>query len=353
MLHRGPFTRFDNDSTRRWFEERGVPLKTEKDGRVFPKSDQSSSIVGVLQQEAARLNVRVSTGWRVKGLQADEAGFHLSAQHPEGVAELRATHVLLASGSDRKAWALCEQLGHRIVPPVPSLFTFPAPEDADLRALQGLSCPTALKLRVQASASGKAQTFTDAGPLLFTHWGVSGPAVIRMSSWAARAMAQAGYQAALTCDFAEGVPTSAIEAELLALKKGGGPRDRVGAVLPPAIRGRVPRRLWHALVLRAGIDANQQLYRETRDASLRQVAARVKATVVAVAGRTAYKEEFVTAGGVDLRDVDMRTMESRLVPRLHFAGEALNVDGETGGYNFQNAWTTAWLAAQGIAREIG
>ncbi len=329
----GPFTRFQPQDMIRWLEERGVPLKTEEDGRIFPQSDSSETIIQVFLKELASLGVEVRFKSSVRKIEKTGESFLLTLE--EG--SLQASKVLLATGSARQGYALAESLGHTIVNPVPSLFTFNIPS-SPLLDLAGISVnPVRVSL--------KDTPFAYTGPLLLTHWGFSGPAILKLSAWGARFLAERGYRAGLLVDWSGGTGLQDIY-EKLAARKEESPSQALGSQSPFPL----PKNLWKTLLFTAGVEAEKSLARFSKK-ELLQVAEKLTRDVYLIEGKTTYKEEFVTCGGVSLKEIHFQRMESKLCPGLFFAGEVLNIDGITGGFNFQNAWTTAYLAAGSMERE--
>lgn len=328
---RGPFTKFGPRDTRRWFESRGVALKTEEDGRVFPVTDRSQTIVDALTEAAHRVNVEVRTGAAVRAIRPDGAGFQLDLNSGES---LSAARVLLATGSNPQGHAWARALGHTIVPPVPSLFTFTI-KDPRLKGLAGVASPRA---RVKLEGTSLEQ----AGPVLITHWGLSGPAVLRLSAWGARVMHEAGYRGTLRVNWLDQSPE--VLQKTFDQKRKTDPRKSLSA--SPFD---IPQRLWDSLRTAAGLPAERR-WADLSKPEMARLGAELGDGAYAVTGKSAFKDEFVTSGGVALEEVDFRTMESRRRPGLYFAGEILDIDGVTGGFNFQNAWTTGWLAGRALAR---
>ncbi len=331
----GPFHRFQPRDTVAWFAEHGVALKTEADGRMFPTTDDSQTIIDCLlsQAQAAGVETRLRCG--VEALEPrPQGGFTARLSTGE---MLEATTVLLATGGHKGgAGDLLAALGHEVEPPVPSLFTFHI-EAPWVRALAGVAT------EVEAAIPGTK--LKERGPLLFTHWGVSGPAILRLSAWGARLLHERGYRFPLTLGWLPGETREAITARLRAQREA-----HPGATVANTPLRPLPTRLWEALVEQAGI------LPETRWAILprpqqEQLASLLHRVELPVTGKSTHKAEFVTCGGVRLGDVDFRTMESRIAPGLHFAGEVLDVDGITGGFNFQAAWTTGWLAGHAMAAQ--
>ena len=335
---RGPLTRFGPRQTVDWFAARGVALKKEPDGRMFPVTDDSATIVDCLERAAREAGVDVRLRATVVAIAREADAFTVTLQDGE---TLRAPRVLLATGGAPQGHALARALGHTLVPPAPSLFTFEIADDG-LRGLSGLSVPQArVRLLLEPLSRDGAAQFSQIGPVLITHWGLSGPAVLRLSAWAARELAAARYVADLEIAWITRLKPEAILDVLAARKRNTG-GQHVGTQSP---FGEIPLRLWKRLVARSGIHEAQiwaKLPRGNADALVRTLTGEV----LRIVGKGQFKEEFVTAGGVALDEVDFRMMESRICPGLYFAGEVLDIDGITGGFNFQAAWTTGWIAGQ-------
>jgi predicted Rossmann fold flavoprotein len=323
----GPFRRFGPREMQDWLAARGVELKTEADGRVFPVSDDSATIVDCLLTAAQEAGVALHLGRAVQGVVRTAEGFLVSG---EGVSET-CDHLLLASGGGPGGHRLAAQLGHRLVPAVPSLFTFTVQVDW-LRELAGLSVE-----RARLTIEGLAEPLSAAGPLLITHWGLSGPAVLRASAWGARLLHASGYCGALRIDWS-GRGRAAVQEALRAEREGNG-RQQVAA--HPACG--LPKRLWQALCLRSGLTEGRQWAALTR-AEAAALLDQVSECQLPLQGKGVFKEEFVTAGGVACAEIDWRRMASRVCPGLFLAGEVIDVDGITGGFNFSAAWTTGFIA---------
>ncbi len=332
----GAFSRWQPRDTVAWFAARGVTLKTESDGRMFPVTDDSATIVECLQRSAVAAGVRVVTGTGVRNLKRSEKGFTLELTSGE---MLEADRVLIATGGNKSSAGLtiAQALGHAVEPAVPSLFTFNIARDARLEGLAGVAVE-----RVETSVRGTK--LKEQGPLLVTHWGVSGPGVLKLSAWGARELSAMDYNFTLVVNFSPGHTRETLVKEL-ALAREKNLKKQVTTWSP--IAG-VPQRFWERLVVAAGIGATTP-WTNVGNAALANLATQVCAAEFAVSGKSTNKDEFVTCGGVRLREVDFRTMESRLCPGLYFAGEVLDVDGVTGGFNFQAAWTTGWLAGRAMA----
>lgn len=325
-------SRFMPEDTLSWFAKRGVKLKAEPDGRIFPLSNSAQTIIDCLLKSCKQQGVVLRTEARVQSLTWQKPGpFQLRC----GSQKLVANKVLLSTGGASKATTWLGQLGHQIVPDVPSLFTF-CVSHALVDGLQGLSVnPVQLELKV-----GEAK-FAANGPLLFTHWGLSGPAVLKLSAFAARALWQSKYQAKLYCDL---IPEVSRQVVLQSLSKKV--EQQISSSCPFSS---IPKRLWQRLICQAGIGERinwRQLLPAQREA-LVQVLKELK---LEVTGKGAFKEEFVSAGGLPLHEIDPFSMESRRIPGLFAAGELLDVDGITGGFNFQNAWASGYIAGEGLAR---
>jgi predicted Rossmann fold flavoprotein len=332
---RGPFARFQPRDTMAWFGARGVPLKTEPDGRVFPASDRSGSVVECLLREAQAAGVVLQTGARVTGVRREAGGFRVA--WPE--ASLAADCVLLATGGAAEGHAVARGLGHTVVQPVPSLFAL-ALADPLLEGLAGVSVPgAALALRVP----GVRGAVRCAGPVVITHGGLSGPAVLALSSLAARRLHDHGYRGELTIDWAPGEDEASLRGRCERMRREHGKKRVQNSPAAP-----LPARLWRRMAEASGVRPDAT-WSHVEAASLKELLRRLSRGVFAVAGRAAHGGEFVTCGGVSLKEVDFRTMESRVCPGLYLAGEILDVDGPTGGFNLQNAWTTGWLAGTAMA----
>ena len=335
----GPFNRFGPRDTIAWFAARGVELKTESDGRMFPVTDDSGTIVDCLRLAADRAGVKLFTSMGVREAERTEAG-RFQVGFTDGSAG-EFDRLLLATGGNKGSAGslIAARLGHAIEPPVPSLFTFHI-DDARIRGLEGLSVPGAV-------TSVRGTRLRESGPLLVTHWGMSGPAILKLSAWGARELAACGYRFTLGVSWV-GERTPARTLDALMSARAANLKKQVATWNPFAL----PARLWERLAAAAGI-APGTVWTSVSNHLLQQFATQLAAGEFAVEGKSLNKEEFVTCGGVRLREVDFRTMESRLCPGLHFAGELLDIDGVTGGFNFQAAWTTGWLAGRAMAQPDG
>ncbi len=341
---RGPFSRFQPYDTIAWFGARDVRLKTEPDGRVFPVSNRSETIVDCFLGEVQRLNIDLLTAQAVEAVEPMENAYEI---YLEGGNRLRAGKLLMApGGGSNTAYTLAKNLGHTIIPPLPSLFTFKM-NDPRLIDLPGISVPMAeVRLDVDAGSASKAKhNFTAFGPLLITHWGLSGPAVLKLSAWGARELGQKGYQAGLFVNWVAPRHYDEIVAELGEFK-GAFPRKWVS--VRSAYKD-IPERLWTRLVTAGEISASRT-WAELSKSDLQRLAKELCSGRYQINGRGIFKDEFVTCGGVSLKEVNFQSMESRICPGLYFAGEFLDIDGLTGGFNFQAAWTTGWIAGISAAQ---
>ena len=327
---RKAFEHFSVKDTIAWFGQRGVQLKTEPDGRMFPVSDDSGTIIRCLMDEAGERGVRIALQSGVNAIERmPDGGFTLRM---ENGGTFQADRMIITTGGHPKAegYAWLKQLGHTIVPPAPSLFTFNMPGE-EIRSLMGVVADP-VRMRIVGT---KLESI---GPLLITHWGMSGPAVLRLSAWGARVVQDMGYRFTLQLHWLGGTGeedarTTMADEELR--------RKQAQNANPFTL----PRRLWEFLLAKAGIPL-EKTWGDVGKNDRNRLVDLLTNDRYAVAGKTTFKEEFVTAGGVSLEEVDPHTLQSRMVPGLYFAGEVLDIDGITGGFNFQAAWTTGYLAGK-------
>jgi len=337
------FSRFGPVQTADWFRAEGVVLKTEGDGRMFPVTDSSDTIIEALCRAADGVGVKVRTGQRVDSVSKSEGRFHLSTSNREkDKGAYECDFLMLSPGSSRLAFQWAATLGHKVEPGVPSLFTFTC-SDPVLQGLAGVSVQDA-EVSLPFKVRGRKKTLRERGPVLVTHSGVSGPAVLRLSAFGAREMHEVKYSAKMTVNWLPDIDRGEAGAteQLESMKKVFAAKQIGGSSLG------LPRRIFQALVESTGIELDAK-WVNVRAADIRKLAARLVRSELDISGKGAFKEEFVTAGGVKLEGVEMKTMESKEVPGLFFAGEVLDVDGITGGYNLQAAWTTGWNAGRAIA----
>jgi len=346
----GPFHNYAPMDVMAFFEERGVPLKIEEDGRVFPQSDSSQSIIDCLVGEAERLGITILRNSSVKQFEKNGEEWQVTTMNKH----YHAKKLLLTTGSNPKIWEQLKAMGHTIVSPVPSLFTFNI-NDERINGIQGISAYVSAEIppkrtfssdKVQLnlkSAKKEEPVLQSEGPLLVTHWGLSGPAILKLSAWGANILNKYNYAFRLNINWTPEYTTASMERLLRKIKE---VEPKKTVLRTHAVE--LPRRLWAKLVHAARIKKDEKWADLTKE-KLQNLAEQLTASSFKVEGKSTFKEEFVTAGGVDLKEVDFRTFESKIIPNLYFAGEIINVDAITGGFNFQNAWTGAYLAAQAIA----
>ncbi len=321
----GPFHRFQPRNTIEWFEDRGVELKTEDDGRIFPVSDCSETIIQCLLSEAKKSGVEIQIRQKIENLSTSLHGFEIKRKDAEPIFS---KNLLLATGSNAEGHSWSTAFGHRIEPPVPSLFTFNIP-NSSLKELSGIALED-VELQI------KDTPFVQRGPLLITHFGLSGPAALKLSAWGARHLHEKEYRVDLVVNWLPRLSKEEIFRRLLALKT-----ESPQKMLYSENLFNIPKNLWKVF----------SPQKRMNDFSLKELelfAHKLHADTYHVEGKTTHKEEFVTCGGVCLKEVHFKTMESKLCPGLFFAGEILDIDGITGGFNFQNAWTTGFIAGSSI-----
>ncbi len=332
----GPFHSFMTGDTIDWFEKRGIALKIEEDGRMFPISDSSQTIIDCFTSEANRLGVTVLKGHSVKDIYKEDDQWILST-----ATEIFSAKILvMATGSNPKIWNLLSNLGHEIIPPVPSLFTFNI-DDSRIADLPGIATNAMVEV---LDKNGKSLLSSE-GPLLITHWGMSGPAILKLSAWGARILEPTQYHFEIIVNWLLDVSEEETLEALIDLKDIN-PKQ----TLMKYAQFDLPKRLWQNLLIASGIAA-EDIWAEISKKKLQNIANSLTRSRFQVTGKSTFKEEFVTAGGVDLKEVNFKTFESKLHKNLYFAGEILNIDAITGGFNFQNAWTSGYMVAQAISHK--
>ncbi|VFQ96906.1 unnamed protein product [Cuscuta campestris] len=335
--------------TMSWFCENGVELKIEEDGRVFPVSDSSSSIIDCLMSEAKMWGVSLQTGKVVTSASYTTGGkfsVKLEKRSIDYVEYVEADYLLIASGSSQQGYNIAIQLGHSVIKPVPSLFTFKI-DDLRLTELSGLSFPKVeAKLKLETLRNNVPQ-FTQVGPMLVTHWGLSGPVILRLSAWGARYLASSEYKGTLLVDFAPDHHIDDLKSLFLNHKHHSARQKLLNS--SPSELG-LPKRFWKYILDHERLEGDI-LWASISNNSLMSIAVTLKHWSFTVKGKGQFKDEFVTAGGVPLSEIYLNTMQSRIHPRLYFAGEVLNVDGITGGFNFQNAWSGGYIAGTSIGKQ--
>ena len=347
----GPFYTHGSRETMEYFEACGVHLKAEDDGRIFPITDTSKTVIDFFLNQAAKYNISIIRNTPVFDLELKDSGencWKIISKNKE----YNARYVLVATGGNHKIWHMLARLGYSITQPVPSLFSFNI-KDQRIAGLQGLSTQakvTVIKKKLTAkeitvglkSTLKPGQQLSSEGPLLVTHWGLSGPAILKLSAWGARELFEYGYRFRIEVNWLPEYHESGVIDLLKEVKSLESRRTvyRTNAV-------EIPKKLWSRLVLASGI-ANDLQWAQLTSIQLEKLAKNLTASQFVVDGKSTNKEEFVTAGGVDLRQVDFKTFRSKIHSNLYFAGEVLDIDGITGGFNFQSAWTAAYIAAQDI-----
>lgn len=327
---RGPFHTFGANDTIEWFKNQGVALKTESDGRMFPTTDSSQTIIDCFLSATAKFNIQVLTAQSVQSLFKKDDMWKVETKNDQFICE----KLVIAAGSNPKLWQMLKEFDHTIVPAVPSLFTFNI-KDSRIKDLPGIASEAEVKVL--------GTKLTSSGPLLITHWGMSGPAILKLSAWGARILAEKNYQFKIQVNWLAGQDRDEVEKIIMGLKLSNAKKNvRSHSPFP------FPGRLWDSLTDASGISADckwADLNKKQTTALLNELTS----GEYQVNGKSTFKEEFVTAGGVNLKEVNFKTMESKKHENLYFAGEILNIDAITGGFNFQNAWTTAFIAANSLA----
>ncbi len=327
---RGPFHQFGAGDTIAWFENHGVSLKTEDDGRMFPVSNSSQSIIDCFVSTAQKLGIDVLTGQSLQSIFKGDDYWKAETNHET----FRCQKLVLTTGSNPKIWELLSDIGHNMITAVPSLFTFNV-KDKRISDLMGVASNATVRI--------KNTKLEASGPVLITHWGFSGPSILRLSAWGARILADVNYQFILQINWLNDQTFSETEIVLKELKLASAKKS-VGKKAP----FEMPNRLWESLVIAARIDPETK-WADLSKKQLTDLTNQLTASEYSVNGKSTFKEEFVTAGGINLKEVNCKTMESKVHQNLYFAGEILNIDAITGGFNFQNAWTNGYLVAEAIS----
>ncbi len=330
---KGPFATYCTGDVMDWFDQRGVALKIEEDGRVFPESDNSQTIIDCFLDQAAQLNIKIITQTIVQNVVKESDFWNIETTKEK----YTCSYVIMATGSNTKIWDLCTSLGHSVVPPVPSLFTFNT-KDGRLQDLMGVSI-------AMVSLKVKGSTLKANGPLLITHWGLSGPAILRLSAWGARELFDKSYQFDLIVNWTNDYVFDEVLEELMQ-NKIENPKKTIAKYPHYSLT----HRLWQHLVKASEI-SDTVTWSDVSKKQMVKLAEQLTQCTFAINGKSTFKDEFVTAGGIELKEINFKTMESKVVENLYFTGEVLNIDAITGGFNFQNAWTTGYLAAQAIAEK--
>ena len=327
----GPFHQFMTGDTMEWFESRGVPLKIEEDNRIFPESNSSQSIIDCLTESAKKAGVILELNQNVDSIEKNDSQFVIKTSTQEFIAD----KLLIASGSNPKIWDLISKLGHKIISPVPSLFTFNI-NDNRIKEIPGVAVPNATVTLIDSK-------FDSNGPVLITHWGLSGPAVLKLSAFVAILLAEKNYQYRVKVNWL----SKSFDTVLHKLKilKRENPKKQI---IVKSVFKDIPKRLWEKLVLASEIKQDQR-WADVSNKQLENLANQLTNSIFNAYGKTTFKEEFVTAGGVDLKEINFKRFESKIHKNLFFSGEVLNIDAVTGGFNFQNAWTGGYIAGNAIS----
>ena len=327
----GPFHQFMTGDTFEWFENNGIPLKIEKDNRVFPESNSSQTIIDCFLGKTKALGIPVLKNHGVNSIKKQGDSWLVTTKEQQFVCDA----VVMAAGSSKKVWELSKALRHSIISPVPSLFTFNI-KDSRIKDLLGISVPN-------ATVQLEDTNLEASGPLLITHWGMSGPAILKLSAFGARVLAEKNYEYQVQVNWLSR-PTHKIVNVLLNLKK----KHSKKQVIVRSPFEEIPKRLWERFVLASKIKTTFN-WADVSHHQIEALANQLTKSVFTAKGKSTFKEEFVTAGGLDLKEINFKNFESKLQNNLFFVGEVLNIDAVTGGFNFQNAWTGGWLCAKSLS----
>ena len=323
------FTKFQPEDTMNWYEEHGVVLKIEDDNRIFPESNSSQSIIDCLVNECRKNNVKILTKQTVTEILPQENGYKIHTTDQNYFAD----YVVFSTGSSPKAFKILEKLGHQIIAPVPSLFTFNIKNEI-LKDLMGTSFQ-------YVNIEIPKLNLEESGSLLITHWGLSGPAILKLSAWGARELAALKYQFEIIVNFIGTASEDALE--IFKNFKENEPKKSIGQ----AKIFDITNRFWQRILFVSGIDTTKQLA-NINNKEMQKIIENLCCCRMNVTGKSTFKEEFVTAGGVDLKEMDFKTMKSKKLPNFYISGEVLNIDAVTGGFNFQACWSEGWLIAQDL-----
>jgi len=336
----GPFHQFCSGDTIEWFANHGVELKIEDDGRMFPTTDSSQTIIDCFLQAVQQLKIEVLTSQSVQSIFQGNDYWKVETNHNTYSCQ----KLIMTTGSNPKVWEMLQNIGHTIVPPVPSLFTFNI-KDARIKDLMGISAVATVKV--------KGTKLEASGPTLITHWGMSGPGILRLSAWGANLLAAKNYQFTIQVNW---LNDATLEETVETLKELKAIHSK--KIISKKSPFDFPNRLWESLVHAAGIgtfstsnDSQDVKWGDVSNKQLMALAVQLTNGEFQVNGKSTFKEEFVTAGGIDLKEINFKTMESKLLPNLYFAGEIVNIDAITGGFNFQNAWTSGFILASEIFKK--
>jgi predicted Rossmann fold flavoprotein len=326
---RGPFHQFCSGDTIDWFEKHGVELKIEDDGRMFPISNSSQTIIDCFLEATKKLGIDILTGQSVQSIFKSDTFWKVETNHETFACK----KIIMTTGSNPKIWEMLQSLGHSVIEPVPSLFTFNI-KDTRIKDLMGLSALASVKV--------KNSKLEASGPLLITHWGMSGPGILRLSAWGARELSDKKYQFAIVVNWLNDKTFEETAITLRELKL-----EHSKKAVSKKSPFDIPNRLWESIVLASQIDIEAKWADLTKN-QLTNLTNQLTNAEFQVNGKSTFKEEFVTAGGIDLKEINFKTMESKILSDLYFAGEIVNIDAITGGFNFQNAWTSGFIVANSV-----
>ncbi len=329
------FQLFQAKETVSWFASKGVALKTEEDGRMFPITNSSQTIIDCFLEQANQLKIKIETSKAVTSIEPKDDGFNITCQQGDVITTKK---ILIATGGNpnRQGYEWMANLQHTIINPIPSLFTFNDTEKK-FNDLMGVALPTA-EVRIAGTK------FSQTGPVLITHWGLSGPAVIKLSAWAATYLHEKKYEFTTLVSWIGSVKEETLRVQLAEQKS---KRGKQKVISNPLFS--LPQRLWVRICELSEIEEGK-IWAELPQKNINKLVEFLIRCPFQIKGKTTFKEEFVTCGGVDVSEINLETMESKKIKNVFFSGEVLNIDGETGGFNFQAAWTTAFVAAKGIAK---
>jgi len=328
----GPFHQFMTGDMMAWLEERGIELKVEDDGRIFPVTDDSQTIIDCFMDEIYKNNVQVKTSQAVTQFDFIDNYWKITTKTDQ----FKASQLIISTGSSIKIWNELARHGHRIISPTPSLFTFNI-HDSELNKLTGLSLNTHIKL--YKSRNEKRSILESTGDTLITHWGLSGPCILKLSAWGAKAINELDYQCVIRINWLPHIRLEEIEDSLQQMKL-----ENAKKQVSKQNRFDLPKRFWLYILNRSKV-SHEKIWADVNKADIHNIAQNLNACLMDVKGKSTFKDEFVTAGGVDLKEIDFKTYKSKKLPQLKIIGEALNIDAITGGFNFQSAWTSAYIAA--------
>ncbi|OWP84620.1 flavoprotein [Flavobacterium davisii] len=326
---KGPFNQFCSGDTIEWFEKHGVTLKIEEDGRMFPITDSSQTIIDCFLSTTKKLKIEIFTNHSVQEIFQGEDYWKITTNQQA----FKTTKVIMTTGSNPKIWDLLQKLGHTIINPVPSLFTFNI-KDERIKDLMGVSAHAAVKI--------KGTKLKASGPLLITHWGLSGPGILRLSAWGARNLFELNYRFVLQVNWLNDLDFDTVLEDLKEIKE-----QNLKRLINKFCPFDFPKRLWESLIKASYIQPDTK-WADLSKKQLTNLVQQLTQAEFIVNGKSTFKEEFVTAGGIDLKEVNFKTMESKHLKNLYFAGEILNIDAITGGFNFQNAWTGGFIIAENL-----